>query len=56
MSSTFWNWAGEALHTYRDGLSRDERKDHMDVEDHKQVLYLRMHNVSAFFHLKLLRR
>lgn len=41
------SWAGDALYAYRDGLSRDERRKKMDIEDRKQILYLRMRNVSA---------
>lgn len=42
-----WNWAGETLHTYRDGLSAEERKLKADREDRKQVLYLKIKNVSG---------
>lgn len=41
-----WNWAGETLHTYRDGLSAEERKQKAEIEDRKQVLYLKIKNVS----------
>lgn len=43
-----WNWAGDTLHTYRDGLSKEQRKQKADSEDRKQVLYLRIKNVSTF--------
>lgn len=42
-----WNWAGETLHTYRDGLSAEERKKQRDREDRKQVLHLKIKNVSG---------
>lgn len=42
-----WNWAGETLHTYRDGLSAEQRKQKADREDRKQVLYLKIKNVSG---------
>lgn len=42
-----WNWAGDTLHTYRDGLSKEERKQRADIEDRKQVLYLKIKNVST---------
>lgn len=42
-----WNWAGDTLHTYRDGLSKEQRKQQAEIEDRKQVLYLRMKNVSG---------
>lgn len=42
-----WNWAGETIHTYRDGLSAEERKQRADREDRKQVLYLKIKNVSG---------
>lgn len=41
-----WNWAGETLHTYRDGLSIEQRKEKADIEDRKQILYLKIKNVS----------
>ena len=43
-----WNWAGETLATYRDGLSATERKQREDIEDRKQVLYLKIKNVSIY--------
>jgi len=42
-----WNWAGDTIHTYRDGLSADQRKQRADIEDRKQVLYLKIKNVSV---------
>jgi TAG lipase/steryl ester hydrolase/phospholipase A2/LPA acyltransferase len=41
-----WNWAGDTIHTYRDGLNRDQRTARAEIEDRKQVLYLRIKNVS----------
>jgi hypothetical protein len=41
-----WNWAGETLHTYRDGLSAEQRREKADIEDRKQILYLKIKNVS----------
>lgn len=41
-----WNWAGETLHTYRDGLSVEQRRQIAEIEDRKQVLYLKIKNVS----------
>lgn len=40
-------WATDTLQTYRDGLSREEREKRAQVEDRKQILYLRMRNVSG---------
>lgn len=42
-----WNWAGDTIHTYRDGLTRNERRAKAEIEDRKQVLYLRIKNVST---------
>jgi TAG lipase/steryl ester hydrolase/phospholipase A2/LPA acyltransferase len=42
-----WSWAGDTLHTYRDGLSREQRQHKTEVEDRKQVLYLKMKHVSV---------
>lgn len=41
------SWAVDALYAYRDGLSRDERKKQVEIEERKKILYLRMRNVSA---------
>jgi TAG lipase/steryl ester hydrolase/phospholipase A2/LPA acyltransferase len=41
-----WNWAGETLHNYRDGHSAEERRQKAEIEDRKQVLYLKIKNVS----------
>ena len=41
-----WTWAGETLHTYRDGLSAEQRRQKAEIEDRKQVLYLKIKNVS----------
>lgn len=38
-------WVEDRFKTYRDGLSKEERKDQMDRENRKQVLYLNMRNV-----------
>lgn len=42
-----WNWAEETLHTYRDGLSAEQRKQKAHRQDRKQVLYLKIKNVSC---------
>lgn len=42
-----WEWAEDSYNSYRDGLTKEERKERMDREDRKQVLYVRMCNVSA---------
>lgn len=41
-----WNWAGETLHTYRDGLSAEQRKQREEIESRKQLFYLKIKNVS----------
>ncbi|KAJ5446355.1 Acyl transferase/acyl hydrolase/lysophospholipase [Penicillium cf. griseofulvum] len=43
-----WNWAGDTLHTYRDGLSKEQRKQRVDIEDRKQVLYLKIKNAVSY--------
>ncbi|KAJ5175198.1 uncharacterized protein N7482_001075 [Penicillium canariense] len=43
-----WNWAGETLHTYRDGLSAEQRKRKADIEDLKQVFYLKIKNAVSY--------
>ncbi|OQE39209.1 hypothetical protein PENCOP_c007G02228 [Penicillium coprophilum] len=43
-----WNWAGDTLHTYRDGLSKEQRKHRTEIEDHKQVLYLKIKNAVSY--------
>lgn len=40
-------WAGDVLNSYRDGLSKEEREKKMHVDERKQILYLRMRNVSC---------
>lgn len=40
------NWAGETLHSYRDGLSLEQRKQREEIENRKQLLYLNIKNVS----------
>lgn len=42
-----WTWAGDTLHTYRDGLTKEQRHAKAEVEDRKQILYLRIKNVSG---------
>jgi hypothetical protein len=42
-----WNWAGDTLHTYRDGLSKEQRNHRAEIDDRKEVLYLRIKNVST---------
>lgn len=42
-----WEWAEDSYNSYWDGLTREERKERMDREDRKQVLYVRMRNVSV---------
>jgi TAG lipase/steryl ester hydrolase/phospholipase A2/LPA acyltransferase len=42
-----WTWAGDTIHTYRDGLTKDERHAKAEIQDRKQVLYLRIKNVST---------
>lgn len=44
-----WEWAEDSFNSYRDGLTKAERKERMDREDRKQVLYMRMRNVSITF-------
>jgi hypothetical protein len=39
-------WAGEAISAYRDGLSKEERERKSRLEDAKEILYLKMRNVS----------
>ncbi|KAJ5964329.1 uncharacterized protein N7479_004205 [Penicillium vulpinum] len=43
-----WNWAGDTLYTYRDGLSKEQRKQRADIEDRKQVLYLKIKNAVSY--------
>lgn len=42
-----WNWAGDTIHTYRDGLTAEQRRQRAEIEDRKQVLYLKIKNVST---------
>ncbi|KAJ5389612.1 Lipase 5 [Penicillium cataractarum] len=42
------NWAGETLHTYRDGLSTEQRRQKADIEDRKQILYLKIKNAVSY--------
>ncbi|RLM00942.1 hypothetical protein CFD26_100619 [Aspergillus turcosus] len=42
------SWAGNTLNAYRDGASREQRKALTDVEDRKQILYLRMRNAVSY--------
>lgn len=39
-------WAGDTLNIYRDGLSKEEREKKVRSDDRKQLLYLKMRNVS----------
>lgn len=39
-------WAGDVLNSYRDGLSKEEREKKAYVDERRQILYLRMRNVS----------
>ncbi|KAJ9491148.1 hypothetical protein VN97_g2110 [Penicillium thymicola] len=43
-----WTWAGDTLHTYRDGLSKEQRKERAGIEDRKQVLYLKIKNAVSY--------
>lgn len=40
------SWAGDTLNTYRDGLSKEEREKKARDDDRKELLYLKMRNVS----------
>jgi TAG lipase/steryl ester hydrolase/phospholipase A2/LPA acyltransferase len=40
------SWAGDTLNAYRDGLSKEEREKKVRDDDRKQLLYLKMRNVS----------
>lgn len=42
------SWAGEALSAYRDGSSMEERERKLRLEERKQILYLKMRDVSAW--------
>jgi TAG lipase/steryl ester hydrolase/phospholipase A2/LPA acyltransferase len=42
------SWAGDALNAYRDGASGEQRKALTDIEDGKQILYLRMRNAVSY--------
>lgn len=44
---TSLSWAGDAILSYWDGSTKEERRKKMDFEDRKRILYLRMRNVSA---------
>lgn len=41
-----FSWAGDTLNSYRDGLTPEQRKQRAQAEDRKQVLYLKIKNVS----------
>ncbi|KAJ5333608.1 uncharacterized protein N7506_007391 [Penicillium brevicompactum] len=43
-----WTWAGDTLHTYRDGLTKEQRHAKAEVEDRKQILYLRIKNAVSY--------
>lgn len=42
-----WTWAGDTIHTYRDGLTTEQRRQRAQIEDRKQVLYLKIKHVSS---------
>lgn len=44
-----WSWAGDIINTYRDGLTKEQRQARTKIEDRKQILYLRMKNVSSSY-------
>ncbi|OJJ89255.1 putative Patatin family phospholipase [Aspergillus glaucus CBS 516.65] len=41
-------WVEDSFNAYRDGLSKEERKDRMDRENRKQVIYLKMRNAMSY--------
>ncbi|CAG7923757.1 unnamed protein product [Penicillium olsonii] len=43
-----WGWAGDTFHTYRDGLTKEQRHAKAEIEDRKQILYLRMKNAVSY--------
>ncbi|KAJ5632441.1 hypothetical protein N7490_008780 [Penicillium lividum] len=43
-----WNWAGDTLGAYRGGPSAEERKQLADIEDRKQVLYLKIKHAVSY--------
>ncbi|CAG8027857.1 unnamed protein product [Penicillium olsonii] len=43
-----WDWAGDTFHTYRDGLTKEQRHAKAEIEDRKQILYLRMKNAVSY--------
>lgn len=43
------SWAGDRLNTYRDGLLKEEREEKIRSENRKQLLYMKMRNVHAYF-------
>ncbi|KAJ5675552.1 hypothetical protein N7462_008449 [Penicillium macrosclerotiorum] len=43
-----WSWAGETLNTYRDGLSPEQRKQKAEIEDRKQVLYMKIKHAVSY--------
>lgn len=38
-------WVEDSFSAYLDGLTKEERKDRVDRENRKQVIYLKMRNV-----------
>lgn len=44
-----WSWAGDTINTHRDGLTKEQRQARTKIEDRKQILYLRMKNVSSSY-------
>lgn len=43
-----WNWAGDTLNNYRDGLSAEQRRHRAEIETRKQILYMTIKNVSTY--------
>ncbi|KAJ5480763.1 Lipase 5 [Penicillium diatomitis] len=42
------NWAGQTLHSFRDGLSAEERRRKADIENRKEVLYLQIKHAVSY--------
>ncbi|KAJ5564994.1 hypothetical protein N7513_001236 [Penicillium frequentans] len=43
-----WNWAGDTFGAYRGRPSAEEQKRQADIEDRKQVLYLKIKNAVSY--------
>ncbi|KAJ5156663.1 hypothetical protein N7492_009466 [Penicillium capsulatum] len=43
-----WTWAGDTIHTYRDGLTPEQRRQRAEIEDRKQVLYLKIKHAVSY--------